>query len=255
MQIDEFAELLSKRSKTELERAIGFMWFKTIYDPKEETSAAEIAEMFFETRLGQPNTTRLKNYLSASSATLKGRTTNHFILSSAASKELAEKFPEVTGAKKGPAVVLTHYSAALRSHLSKIGDGKTREFLAEAVSCMEMGNYRAAVVFSWIGAVSVLQDYVLKHKIDEFNRDAVANKLLPTPAKSIEDMRDISKEGMFLESLARISLIDDSVKKHLKECLGRRNNCGHPTELSFSEPYVANHIDILLHNVFAKFAA
>jgi hypothetical protein len=100
----------------------------------------------------------------------------------------------------------------------------------------------------------VLQEYVLKNKIQEFNQDAVANKLLRAPAKTIEDMRDISKEAMFLDSLARISLIDDAVKKLLKECLGRRNNCGHPTELSFGEPYVANHIDILLHNVFSKFA-
>lgn len=255
MDLQEFANLLSARSKTELERALGFIWFKTLSDAKAETSISEIAEMFFETRLGKPNPTRLKQRLSMSPATLKGRAPHSFILSNSASKEQAGQFPEAVASNKSSISTLTPFSEALRKHIEKINDGKTREFLAEAISCMETGNYRAAVVFSWVGAVSVLQQYVLRNKLSEFNHDAVANKLLSSPARSIEDMRDISKEGLFLDSLGRISLIDNAVKKHLKECLGRRNNCGHPTELSFGEPYVAHHIDVLLHNVFTKFAA
>jgi hypothetical protein len=254
VQLDEFATFLSARSKTELERAIGFIWFKTLANPKAETTVSEIVDMFYETRLGTANPTRLRQNLSASSKTLKGRSTNSFVLTSEAAKEQAERFPEISENNRTPAAILTPFSIALRSHIDKLKDGKTREFLIEAVSCMENSNYRAAVVFSWVGAVSVLQEYILKNKLEEFNRDAIENKLLPAPAKTIEDLRDISKEGMFIDSLARISLIDNAVKKHLKECLGRRNNCGHPTELSFSEPYVANHIDLLLHNVFAKFA-
>lgn len=253
MRLDEFANLLSARCNTELERAIGFIWFKTLSDPKAEVSISEIADMFFQTRLGTPNPTRLRRNLSANSATIKGKMPGSIILSSATSKEQMEKFPEAISTRSSGSA-LTPFSEALRKHIEKLKDGKTREFLEEAISCMEAGNYRAAVVFSWVGAVSVLQEYVLKNKLQEFNQDALANKLLHAPAKTIEDMRDISKEGMFLDSLARISLIDNAVKKHLKECLGRRNNCGHPTELSFGEPYVANHIDILLHNVFSKFA-
>lgn len=251
MELQEFANLLSARSNTELERAIGFIWFKTLSDSKAEISVSEIADMFFETRLGTPNPTRLKQNLSMSSSTLKGRTPGSFILNSSAAKKQAEKFPEA--ASKRSSLALTPISEALREHIRKLDDGKTREFLKEAISCMEAGNYRAAVVFSWVGAVSVLQEYVLKNKLNEFNKDAVTNKLLQAPAKTIEDMRDISKEGLFLDSLARISLIDSAVKKHLKECLSRRNNCGHPTELSFGEGYVAHHIDVLLHNVFGKF--
>jgi hypothetical protein len=148
MHLDEFSNLLSARSKTELERAIGFIWFKTLSDPKAEISVSEIVDMFFETRLGMPNPTRLKQNLSMSSSTLKGRIRNTFILSSSASKQQAEKFSEVALSSKAHRSTLTPFSEALRRHVEKLKDGKTREFLEEAISCMETGNYRAAVVFS-----------------------------------------------------------------------------------------------------------
>jgi hypothetical protein len=64
---------------------------------------------------------------------------------------------------------------------------------------MEYRQFRAAVVFSWVGAISVLQEYVVRNKLDEFNADAVPNKVLRAPAKSIEDMRDSAKRVNFLK--------------------------------------------------------
>ena len=63
-------------------------------------------------------------------------------------------------------------AVVLRGHLSKITNPDTREFVEEAIRCLEADLYRASVVFSWIGAVSVLYDYVLTNKLAEFNSEA-----------------------------------------------------------------------------------
>jgi hypothetical protein len=43
------------------------------------------------------------------------------------------------------------------------------------------------------------------------------------------------------------------VKNELKECLDRRNGCGHPNSLKIGANTVAHHIEILLLNVFKVF--
>src|ERR1700761_4335552 len=52
-------------------------------------------------------------------------------------------------------------AAHLRTHISKITDTDTKAFLEESVSCLEIGLLRAAVVLSWVGAVSVLQREII----------------------------------------------------------------------------------------------
>lgn len=71
----------------------------------------------------------------------------------------------------------------------------------------------------------------------------------------LSDLRDISKESLFLDSLFRISAIDSSQKKALKRCLDLRNDCGHPSQLKLGNATVAGHIEALLLNVFDPFGA
>jgi len=44
------------------------------------------------------------------------------------------------------------------------------------------------------------------------------------------------------------------VKAELKQCLDRRNGCGHPNSLKIGPNTVAHHLEILLLNVFNKFS-
>src|SRR5262249_10782549 len=77
----------------------------------------------------------------------------------------------------GPLVTTTPPPAAatsLRSHLPGIANSDTRAFVEEAISCYEHKLYRAAVVLTWIGAVSLLYDFVItnKSKLADFNTEA-----------------------------------------------------------------------------------
>ena len=61
------------------------------------------------------------------------------------------------------------------------------------------------------------------------------------------------KESDFLDVLERLSVLSNAVKKELKTCLERRNNCGHPNDYKIGEAQVAAHIESLIHHVFERF--
>ncbi len=71
-------------------------------------------------------------------------------------------------------------------------------------------------------------------------------------AKTPDDLGRMG-EAEFLDRLAAISVLSKNVKTELKNCLDRRNGCGHPNSLKLGANTVAHHIEILLLNVFKKF--
>jgi hypothetical protein len=60
-------------------------------------------------------------------------------------------------------------------------------------------------------------------------------------------------EADLLDRIAAISVVGKNVRKELKDCLDRRNACGHPNSLKIGANTAAHHIEILLPNVFKVF--
>ena len=112
--------------------------------------------------------------------------------------------------------------------------------------------YRASVVLSWVGAVSLLYDYVISNKLKEFNDEALKRDPKWKIANTQEDLSRL-KEYEFLQILVSISALGKSVKDELENCLKLRNGCGHPNSLRIGESRVAAHIETLMLNVFAKY--
>jgi hypothetical protein len=140
----------------------------------------------------------------------------------------------------------------LRKQLGAAKSVDAAAFVEEAIRCFENGFYRAAIVLSWIGAVAVLHDHVIKNMLSNFNTEAKRRDQKWRDAKSPDDLGRM-KEGEFLDILETLSAIGKNVKAELKNCLDRRNGCGHPNSLKIGESTVAHHLEILLLNVFAKF--
>jgi hypothetical protein len=61
---------------------------------------------------------------------------------------------------------------SLRKELTRIKDPLTNSFVEEAVKCFEQGLFRAAVVLSWVGAISLLYNNVINNKLVQFNSEA-----------------------------------------------------------------------------------
>lgn len=145
-------------------------------------------------------------------------------------------------------------AASLRGHLESIRDTQIKSFLAEAIECYERGLHRAAIVLSWVGAVSILQEYVFQHRLSDFNAEAIRRDGKWKRVKRREDFGRM-REYDFIQILAAISVIDKSVKLELEKRLQLRNSCGHPTALKLADRVVASHIEILILNVFSQFQA
>ncbi|CDG53893.1 conserved hypothetical protein [Halomonas sp. A3H3] len=149
----------------------------------------------------------------------------------------------------GPTVQL---SSSLRTLASKISSKNTQAFVEEAIECFEAHNYRAAVVLSWVGAVSVLYDHVVSNYLSEFNAAALKQDPKWKPAKTKDDLARM-KEANFLVICESASIIGKSVKQELEGCLTFRNGCGHPNSLRIGENRVSGHIETLVFNVYSVF--
>lgn len=144
----------------------------------------------------------------------------------------------------------------LRNIASSISDQSTVEFLNEALSCFENKLYRAAVVLSWVGAISLLQGHVVHTNIADFNREATLRDRRWKPARTRDDLGRM-KESDFLDIIGcpPLSILDQNTKEELKNnCLKLRNACGHPSSLTIGENKVAAHLEILMLNIFSKFS-
>lgn len=168
--------------------------------------------------------------------------------------ELTESGKEKVAQLAGGAIsgVAPKIASSLRSHLSTISNPDTVAFLEEAIRCYETKLYRSAVVLSWVGAASLLYDYIFAHKLNEFNAEALRRDVKWKNAKIKDDLANL-KEYDFLQILHSISIIGKSVKDELEGCLKFRNGCGHPNSLKIGENRVSGHIETLMLNVFSKF--
>lgn len=140
----------------------------------------------------------------------------------------------------------------LRNHAATISNLDTKRFLDEAIGCLEAGFYRAAIVFSWVRAMSVLYDYVVNNRLTDFNKEATRLDPKLRVAKNADDLARM-KEDDFLDRLESLSIIGKSVKQQLQSCLTLRNGCGHPNSLQVGQHQAAAHVESLIQNVFGRF--
>jgi hypothetical protein len=141
----------------------------------------------------------------------------------------------------------------LRKYSSQINDEHVKQFAEEAISALETGLLRSAVVLSWVGAVSILYAEVLNNHIVLFNTEA-QHRFPKWKNASNPDGLTKMKEFDFLQVLASLSIIGKNVKDELEQCLKLRNSCGHPNSLKIGEHKVASHIEILILNVYSKYS-
>lgn len=144
-------------------------------------------------------------------------------------------------------------ASSLRHHLAAVSNSETKAFVEEAVRCFESRLYRAAVVLSWVGAMSVLYDFIVANHLTAFNAEATRRNSKWKPASNSDDLTRM-KEYEFLQTISAISVIGSNVKQELEKRLKLRNACGHPNSLAVGEHMTAAHVESLVLNVFSKFS-
>jgi hypothetical protein len=136
----------------------------------------------------------------------------------------------------------------LRQLTQRIPDETTREYIDEALKCLEVGARRAAVVFLWTGAVSAVREAVWSHDV----RQIEAALQCHNPRAKFKKRNDFSgvKDADLLQVAQDLAVYDKSEKKRLGEALDLRNDCGHPVKYRPGEKKVSSFIEDLLNIVF-----
>ncbi|MGJ5006331.1 hypothetical protein ACQR05_01075 [Bradyrhizobium oligotrophicum] len=151
--------------------------------------------------------------------------------------------------------VLTPVTEALERYLTDVHDSEKARFVEEAVQCVKNKSYRSAIVLTWVGAVYLLYQHVLKHKLSEFNQEGRRRfqKKGWSDVSDVDGLATAVTESIFLNMLEHIGVVTKAEQKELQNCLDRRNTAGHPNSASFEEVTVGAHIHELISKVYSKY--
>jgi hypothetical protein len=160
----------------------------------------------------------------------------------------AKRVEELLGIKTSVSVA-KHDAGTLKALLPRIADVQSRLFCQEAVICLEAGALRAAVVFTWTGAVGILRAKAWAAGVPAVNRAAL--KFDPK-ARTIAKLEDFAyvKDSQLLLILQQLGQLDKGERATLEEALNLRNRCSHPTKYIPGEKKVSSFLEDLLGIVF-----
>lgn len=144
---------------------------------------------------------------------------------------------------------IEHDVSSLAAVAARIPNAETREYVEEAIKCLQVGARRAAVVFLWTGAVRVLQERMLNGNRNSLN--AAIQKHDPK-ARMISSLDHFSyiKDRTTLLAAQDMGFVDKSEKDTLQDALNLRNRCGHPAKYKPGEKKVSSYIEDLMQVAF-----
>jgi len=214
-----------------------------------EFNAEELRKAFQRARL--PNITALVELLpelcTGNTAPLLATPDGRYVLSVDGRSEVEIYLDGVAGIK--PA------KDALVALAARLTDPAERQFLNEALRCLQASAPRGAMVMSWALVVDHLQNHVLVHHATAFNNALKArsdsNKNVVIAIK--DDFEKITKEVVFIEVLRGAGIITHDVRKILDTQLGFRNTAAHPSTVDVPESKVVGAIEDLVLNVIFKY--
>jgi hypothetical protein len=137
--------------------------------------------------------------------------------------------------------------------LKKVIRSDAKNFLEEAHLCLRANAARAAIVMTWIVVMDHLYEYVLAHKLSDFNVELAKKNWKITSITAKDDFAEIRKEKDFIEICRAANVFNNDVRKILDEKLGIRNTAGHPSTVTVHGTKAANFIEDLVENVVLKF--
>lgn len=143
----------------------------------------------------------------------------------------------------------------LRQLLTFIENPNENEFLKEAIDCYEISAYRASIVMVWNMTIDHLFNFILKHKIADFNTALALNTDKRIKITSVSERDDFNEipENKFIEFCRVSKIISNDIRKILDTKLGIRNTYAHPSNLIMSESKAIEFIEDLINNVILKY--
>lgn len=185
---------------------------------------------------------------------IRGRTTGRYALSIHGQSEVQSILPPSEPTESGLSSFLEAAVPYLRKTIVKVQDDTRREFLAEAIACLAVEARRATIVMTWLATLDHLFEYVLTHKITDFNSALTrrTDRLSKLNVSNRDDFLEM-KDSVFIEVCRSARIITNDVRRLMDEKLGIRNSCAHPGTFQVGDSKVVSYIEDLVENVIAKY--
>lgn len=116
---------------------------------------------------------------------------------------------------------------ALKRQINRIENEDEKEYLFEAIKCLESGSYRAGIIFIWNYAIRTIHHRLLKHSLSTVNTEVKRHYPKAKTIKTEDDFAFV-KESIVLEVAQTLGEFDKNQKQILGKWLDERNFCSHP---------------------------
>jgi hypothetical protein len=143
-----------------------------------------------------------------------------------------------------------HDVQSLEQLAATVESDSVRGYIQESILCLQVGAFRAAIVFLWTGAVATLRDDLWKQKSTKDIRNALQAHRQNAKFAKKEDFAYV-QDSELLQVAFDLSLIDKTQKGMLGQNLELRNGCGHPTLFNPREKKTSSFIEDVVGIIFA----
>jgi hypothetical protein len=212
------------------DRCLSVLYYKQRYEQKGSMTAAQVHSALVHARTPNAKSVNVADILNKSGALVDSpgaiEKARLWSLTKAGENYVRTllKFPE-----SQPEI--EHEVTLLKTLAAKISDKDVREYIEEAIKCMEVDALRAAIVFTWTGAIRVLQERCIAQGLSEINAAIQVHDSKARQVKKLDDFAYI-KDSIQLLAAEGVGLLDKGQRSTLGEALDLRNRCGHPTKYS-----------------------
>jgi hypothetical protein len=239
------SQLLPDLAKVEL-----FVYFITEIEGADAATAKRIVECFQECSLKPPNgIPQILNRGLNSSPKRYVKATTGYKLEYHRREALARQLGAETHTVQVP--------PELRELESKLPEGPGKDWFKEAMDCYGVEAYRAALIMTWIFALDHLFNYIVAHKLSEFNGALASHPDQRTAKKvgqvSVRDEFGGIGEEMLLDLCKTAKIISGDVRRIMGGALGARNSAAHPSGVVITRGKFVTIAEDLVLNVVLKY--
>jgi len=145
-------------------------------------------------------------------------------------------------------------SDSLRGLHANARDQHYKTLVSEAMTCLECGSYRSAIVMGWNLAFDHFRQWIFSSKrkrLKALNTVLTNKKRTPLQVMQYDDFFDLS-ERVLIDDAYEARLFKKNTHKFLIGSLDTRNSFAHPSHMEATATSAAGYIDLLIRNVIAN---
>jgi hypothetical protein len=244
-----YSSVENSKTLNDIDHVEHFVYFLTEVAGRAATSKS-VEQCFKDCKLKPPSTiAQMLNRGLSSSPKRYVKVTVGYELEYHRQIELAQKLGAETHTIQIP--------AELRTLQDQLPNGPGKDWFKEAMDCYGVEAYRAALIMTWIFALDHLLNYVLAHKLADFNTALSAHPDQRTARKvgtvaARDDFGPIGEE-MLLDLLKTAKIISGDVRRLMGVALGVRNTAAHPSGVVVTRNKFITTAEELVLNVVLKY--